>query len=177
MQIFTEEVYARMERSLKGPSVYNGVEDALMDIAGDARLQNFLRAFAERNNIHRLDFGEYGRASNGRSSNLCHLDLWKPSQHTTTLSIGLDPVADVMPHVLMTWSRKTSGWGPEWEYHAYEVKPVGMTYVVRNKRGSCDYACLANTRIGDVQDLQQVKYSQIMNGLRVSLERLVEVPR
>jgi len=66
--LFKPEVYKAMQRKLNGPSMYRGAEEAFEMFYADRKLQDFLRAYAIREDIIEIKEGNYSYPKTPRFS-------------------------------------------------------------------------------------------------------------
>jgi hypothetical protein len=79
--LFKPEVYEAMQRRLQGSSAYRGAEEAFDMFYADRRLQNFLRAYAKKEDIKESKGLEFTQAGEDRKIHLVgptnkHYDFW-----------------------------------------------------------------------------------------------------
>ncbi len=94
--LFKPEVYEAMQRRLKGPSMYRGVEEAFEMFYADRAIQDFLRAYARQEDI--VEFKEEKRgypliprfSQAGRDRGILLIDDSKMQAHNCGAPFGVE---------------------------------------------------------------------------------------
>ncbi len=173
MNLFQDKVYALLEERLKQHSVYTGIENDLLMIRRDLKLQDFLRAFAKRNGIHQDCFGMYGQgcscAGNFRPTGKIILYETDNIGLDFSLHIGYDPIKRIMPIFFLKI-------GDDWCDTYKLVEKRNRLYLSRDpfweKIGDERHGRVDNKRITEITELVDIPNHIILSNLENEIKRI-----
>lgn len=184
MDLFRPDVYQAMEEHLRGPSRYNGVEEAIKMINADKKLQAFLHDFAVRNAITCRGWGIYGHGDCfNRNTDDKSMVIWQGKglydgeEYRPNLSICPDLKSEVMPIFLRFYH--SSGDDVFREFLLVEERPDGAflclnPYKVQNSPDwEGEVKLWHNRRIVDMGFFEGVASKDILAGLSKAIAEIV----
>lgn len=188
MKLFRAEVY---EKIVAIDNLERGIEEALVQIVRDEKLQAVLRSYAKKNEISHKGFGEYGSGireycggnNTFRDRRIIFWSRPSPSceKRKDELYLGPDPQKEVMPMYLRYWVLKdeTDQFAPEYTYWNLELtqKKPGKFYVEKPKFSTIAMERrteIAGRRVIDVPFWQELPPKVFMDGLEKAIAKLIK---